>query len=149
MKRNKAELFIKLAEARTRKVTKTIQLIGNLSNKANYHYTDEQVQKVFAYIQGELDKAKRRFELVAANKKAFSLLDEEEVVEAKELSKNGQFLDGSGEENICPVCGGDDLDFINKEADCAEGIYPWKCTDCGAEGEEHFTVTFDGHYNKK
>jgi len=148
MKRNKAELFIKLAQARTRKAAKTIQLIGNLSNKANYQYTDEQVQKIFSYIQTELDKAKRRFELVAANRRAFSLSDEGEVEDAKNLAKNGQFLDGSGVEEVCPVCGGEDLEFINEEADCAAGIYPWKCTDCGAEGEEHFTVTFDGHYNK-
>lgn len=148
MKRNKAELFIKLAQARTRKAAKTIQLIGNLSNKANYQYTDEQVQKIFSYIQTELDKAKRRFELVAMNKRAFSLSDEKEVEGRINSPKNGRFLDGSGEENICPVCGGEDLEFIYKEADNTEGIYPWKCTDCGAEGEEHFTVTFDGHYNK-
>lgn len=84
MKRNKAELFIKLAQARARKATKTIQLIGNLSNKSNYEYTNEQVKKVFEYIQMELDKARRRFELATENKKPFSLSEKDDYEELYE-----------------------------------------------------------------
>lgn len=80
MKRNKAELFIKLAEARTRKATETIRLIGNLSNKANYEYTDEMVKKIFNHLQAQLDGAKRRFELMILDRKPFSLSDKDEAL---------------------------------------------------------------------
>ena len=39
--------FIRLAEKRINKVAKQLQLIGNLSNKTNYAYSDEEVEKMF------------------------------------------------------------------------------------------------------
>ena len=38
--------FVKLAENRVSRALKDIQLIGNLSNKSNYSYTDEDVKKI-------------------------------------------------------------------------------------------------------
>lgn len=61
---------------------------------------------------------------------------------------NRTFKDGDGEIGICPVCGSDDLTFEGMKADGDLNIYPWKCEDCGTEGEEQYTVTFIGHYNK-
>ena len=38
--------FVELAEKSVSKVIKDICLIGNLSNKSNYSYTNEDVQKI-------------------------------------------------------------------------------------------------------
>lgn len=64
------------------------------------------------------------------------------------MSTVHKFEDGTGEAGICPVCGSDALEYPASEGDNVEGIYPWRCEDCGAEGEEQYTVTFNGHYNK-
>ena len=54
--------FVKLASMRVSKALKDIQLIGNLSNRSNYDYTDEDVNKIFKAIQEEISTCKRRFE---------------------------------------------------------------------------------------
>ena len=64
------------------------------------------------------------------------------------MKKRQGFKDGEGECGICPVCGNEDLTFEGMRADGDLNIYPWKCDECGAEGEEQYTVTFNGHYNK-
>lgn len=43
---DKSASFKTLASARTSKALNAIKIIGNLANKANYEYTDEQVQKI-------------------------------------------------------------------------------------------------------
>ncbi len=56
------EKFVKLAEARVAKALKAIQLIGNLSNRSNYDFTDEDVSKIFKAINDEITSCRRRFE---------------------------------------------------------------------------------------
>lgn len=58
---SKGEKFVSLAEARVNRAIKDIRLIGNLSNKNAYAFTDEQVRTVFKALQKELDTAKGRF----------------------------------------------------------------------------------------
>lgn len=58
---NKAENFVRLAEARTNKIIDMVLLLGNLSNKTNYSYTDEQVKAIFDSIQQVLDETKQKF----------------------------------------------------------------------------------------
>jgi hypothetical protein len=53
--------FVELAEKRVSKAIKDIRLIGNLSNKSNYSYTDEDVQKIIKALDGEVKKLKQRF----------------------------------------------------------------------------------------
>lgn len=53
--------FIRLAESRTKKAIKDIRLIGNLSNRSNYSYTEEDVSKMFRVLESELKLAKKRF----------------------------------------------------------------------------------------
>lgn len=60
--------FTKLASARVSKALKDIQLIGNLSNRSNYDYTDEDVAKIFKALNDELATCRRRFE--SAKKKS-------------------------------------------------------------------------------
>lgn len=57
----KANNFIRLAEARTNKIIDMIMLLGNLSNKTNYSYTDKQVDLIFDSIQQALDETKLKF----------------------------------------------------------------------------------------
>lgn len=59
---NDREKFVKLASARVSKALKDIQLIGNLSNRSNYDYTDEDVTKIFKALQDEMASCKRKFE---------------------------------------------------------------------------------------
>ena len=54
--------FVKLAEARTRKTIRMIQLIGNLSNRTNYKFSDDAVAQIFRALNGELRRARQRFE---------------------------------------------------------------------------------------
>ena len=57
------EKFVKLATKRVSNALKAIQLIGNLSNRSNYDYTPEDVQKIFKALQDELGVSKKKFEL--------------------------------------------------------------------------------------
>ena len=57
----KREKFVKLAEARTNKALKDLQLIGNLSNRGAYEYSEEDVRKMFKALQDGLENSKQRF----------------------------------------------------------------------------------------
>jgi len=56
------ERFVSLAEKRVARVIKDIRLIGNLSNRSNYTYSDEDVKKIVAALNSELANMKKRFE---------------------------------------------------------------------------------------
>ena len=55
--------FVQLAESRVNKALKDVQLIGNLSNRSNYDYTDEDVERIFKALNQEIAACKKRFEL--------------------------------------------------------------------------------------
>lgn len=63
--------FIRLATYRTNLVLEKLRILGNLSNKTNYDYTDEEINKIFAAIDSQLRIAKARF--AGKRKKQFSL----------------------------------------------------------------------------
>jgi len=65
------EKFIRLATYRTNLVLEKLRILGNLSNKANYDYNDEEVNKIFAAIDSQLRIAKARF--AGKRKKEFKL----------------------------------------------------------------------------
>lgn len=68
--------FVDLANKRVSKALQTIQLIGNLSNRSNYDYTDEDVAKIFRALQAEIAACKKRFDLARqkqSRKKLFNL----------------------------------------------------------------------------
>ena len=58
---NKRDKFVELAEARVNKTLKDLQLIGNLSNKSAYEFSEADVRKMFGALQKALDTAKARF----------------------------------------------------------------------------------------
>ena len=59
----KKEKFKELAEIRVNKALKSIELIGNLSNRNNYTYSDDQVKKIFAALNKSLSNSKARFNI--------------------------------------------------------------------------------------
>ncbi len=60
--------FVKLATARVSKALRDIQLIGNLANRSNYDYTEEDVAKIFKALNVEIAACRKRFE--PSNRKA-------------------------------------------------------------------------------
>lgn len=73
MGNDRQENFKRIAEARTNKILKSISLLGNLSNKSYYEYTDEQIEAIFEAIQEELNIQKDKFTEKNQSKKKFRL----------------------------------------------------------------------------
>lgn len=65
--------FVRLANRRVNNALKYVRLIGNLSNTSNYYYKEEDVDKIFATLQRELDECKQRFDGKKKEKATFSL----------------------------------------------------------------------------
>ena len=57
----KESKFKRLAEARTNRAIKDIRLIGKLSNKNNYSYSEAQVDAIISAVQKELKALRSRF----------------------------------------------------------------------------------------
>lgn len=61
-KSQKMKKFEELAERRVNEAVKRISLIGNLSNRGNYEYTNEHVKQIIAALRKEVSKVRSRFE---------------------------------------------------------------------------------------
>lgn len=59
--------FVELAEKRVSRTIKDIKLIGNLSNKSNYSYTQEDTDKIYKALKKAVEEMKARFESSGAN----------------------------------------------------------------------------------
>lgn len=62
MNQEKHRKFQRLATLRGERVLKDLRLVGNLSNRNNYEYTDAEVKLLFAAIEEELKLARYSFE---------------------------------------------------------------------------------------
>ena len=60
--KDKAAKFVDLANKRMNKAIKDLRLIGNLANKKNYEFNDEQVRKILKALQKEVDTIKQNFQ---------------------------------------------------------------------------------------
>lgn len=69
------EKFVDLARKRVTKALKDIQLIGNLSNRSNYDYTDDDVAKIMKALTDEVAACRRKFEVASkkSSKPSFDL----------------------------------------------------------------------------
>ena len=69
------EKFKKLANSRVNKALNTLKLIGNLSNRSIYKYTDEQVKQIINALENELKVVKNKFSKTTngRNRKEFEL----------------------------------------------------------------------------
>ena len=62
MKPDRRKKFVELAEKRVNRAIKDLRLVGNLSNKSNYSYTDQDVKKIMNALKSALDEMKARFD---------------------------------------------------------------------------------------
>ena len=60
---NRREKFIRLATLRTSATLDKLRLIGNLSNKSNYDYSEEDIKKIFSALEEQLRIIKHKFYL--------------------------------------------------------------------------------------
>lgn len=67
----RADRFKRLATQRTNAIIDKLRLLGNLSNKSNYEYSDEEVDKIFHAIDFQLRVIKAKFS--GRNKMEFKL----------------------------------------------------------------------------
>jgi bifunctional pyridoxal-dependent enzyme with beta-cystathionase and maltose regulon repressor activities len=68
----KNEKFKRLSAQRIQKAAKYISALGNLANKSSYDYTEEDIDKVFTYLQKQLDDAKAKFDKSNEKEEEFS-----------------------------------------------------------------------------
>jgi ABC-type Fe3+-hydroxamate transport system substrate-binding protein len=61
MSRDKRAKFVELAQNRVNKAISHIRLVGNLANRANYEFDDEDAKKIIRALQKELDALKGKF----------------------------------------------------------------------------------------
>lgn len=59
--RDKSAKFVELATSRVNRTLKDLALIGNLANRSNYQYSDDQAKKIIRALQGGLEQVKSRF----------------------------------------------------------------------------------------
>jgi hypothetical protein len=71
MNESRRERFKRLATQRTNAVLDKLRLLGNLSNKANYDYSEEEISKIFSAIDSQLRNVKSLFS--KGSKKEFKL----------------------------------------------------------------------------
>ena len=57
----KSEKFKSLSEHRVNQILDKIRILGNLANKSNYQYSQEEVAKMFRVIEKELRETKDKF----------------------------------------------------------------------------------------
>lgn len=60
--RDKATKFVELANKRVNRAIKDLQLVGNLANRQNYEFTDEQAKKIVKALQQEVDALRHSFQ---------------------------------------------------------------------------------------
>jgi len=71
MNETRSDRFKRLATQRTNAALDKLRLLGNLSNKSNYEYTEEDVNKIFFAIDSQLRIIKSL--LLGKKKKRFTL----------------------------------------------------------------------------
>ena len=59
---NKKQRFIRVVEKRVQNVLDSIRRLSQCSNHRMYEWDDEQLKKIWAAIDTELEKCKERFE---------------------------------------------------------------------------------------
>ena len=70
---NNADSFVNLANKRVPKALKALDLVGNLSNKSNYTYTEEQVAAIKKALKAKVNEVCRKFEDAGSNANTFRI----------------------------------------------------------------------------
>jgi len=58
---SKRQKFVRLATKRTNLVIKKLEVLGKLSNRGNYEYRDEDIERIFVAIQEKMDEVRDMF----------------------------------------------------------------------------------------
>jgi len=61
MRNSRRERFVELAEKRVSKSVHQIKLIGNLADKSNYEYSDEDARKMISALRTAVDECEQRY----------------------------------------------------------------------------------------
>jgi len=69
----KSEKFVILAEKRVNNAIKQLELVGNLSNKSSYEYTEQQAKKIIGVLKETLKSTEQKFNDEINGKKKFKL----------------------------------------------------------------------------
>jgi hypothetical protein len=69
----KRDNFIRLAEGRVTRAIDAIRVIGNLSNRSNYEYSEEDSKKIIDALQGEINALKSQFKPKPTSNNGFKL----------------------------------------------------------------------------
>ena len=72
-KQKKRHNFIKLAERRVNSALDQLRLVGNLSDKRHYEYTDKEMEAILKELTNELNATKLRFKKSSNGKRKFKL----------------------------------------------------------------------------
>jgi hypothetical protein len=67
--RDKRAKFVELAEARMARAMNVIRLLGNLSNRNNYEFSDSDTTKIINALEAELRTLRLKFKLDATKHK--------------------------------------------------------------------------------
>jgi hypothetical protein len=68
--RDRSSKFVELANKRVNRAIKDIQLVGNLANRTNYEYSEEQAKKILKALQQEIDVLKQAFQTAGESQKS-------------------------------------------------------------------------------
>lgn len=74
MAESKHDKFVRLANARTNKVLEDLRIIGNLANKSNYDYQEEDIKSVMKALKKGLSDLEKAFK---DEQKKFDLRNQE------------------------------------------------------------------------
>lgn len=58
---SKRQKFVRLATKRTNLAIKKLEVLGKLSNRGNYEYRDEDIERIFAAIQEKMEEVRDMF----------------------------------------------------------------------------------------
>ena len=70
---NNSDSFVSLANKRVPKALKALELVGNLSNKSNYTYSEEQVTAIKKALKAKVNEVCRKFEDAGSNDNTFRI----------------------------------------------------------------------------
>jgi hypothetical protein len=65
--RDKSAKFVDLGNKRVNKAIRDLKLVGNLANKKNYEYSEEQAKKIIKVLQREVENIKQVFQSAVAD----------------------------------------------------------------------------------
>ena len=72
-KETKEEKFIRLAERRVNVVLERLGMLGQLSDRKNYSYTDAQINRIFRAVEAEVKTTKGKFREESMSRQRFTL----------------------------------------------------------------------------